>query len=201
MPLHFSVEELATRRQAAVRAMVEEGLEGLLMFRQESMYYLTGYDGFGYVYFQCLYLGADGTLTLLTRTPDILVARHTSMIEDLRVWRDVHGTNPADNLRQILEEHGCRGRVLGIEYEAYGLTGNNLLRLQGALDGFCRLEDASHLVSRLRLVKSPAELAYVRRAAELADDALDEGRRLAVPPRHSPSHHSSRKDLPVPGAP
>ncbi len=180
MPLHFTVEELATRRQAALRAMVEEGLDGLLMFRQESMYYLTGYDGFGYVYFQCLYFGADGTLTLLTRTPDALVARFTSTIEDLRVWRDVHGTNPADNLREILEEHGCRGRVLGIEYEAYGLTGNNLLRLQAALDGFCRLEDASHLVSRLRLVKSPAELAYVRRAAELADDALDEGRRLAV---------------------
>jgi Xaa-Pro dipeptidase len=178
--LHFTTQELATRREAAVRALQEQGLDGLLMFRQESMYYLTGYDGFGYVYFQCLYLGADGTLTLLTRTPDALLARFTSMIEDVRVWRDVYGVDPALELRTILEEHGCRGRALGIEYEAYGLTGNNLLRIQGALEGFCRLEDASLLVSRLRLVKSPAELAYVRRAAELADDALDEGRRLAV---------------------
>jgi Xaa-Pro dipeptidase len=49
------------------------------MFRQESMYYLTGYDTFGYVFFQCLYMGADGeTLTLLTRTPDVRQAGHTS---------------------------------------------------------------------------------------------------------------------------
>src|SRR3954463_6218534 len=37
------------------------------------------------------------------------------------------------------------------------------------------------LVTKLRLIKSPAELAYVRRAAELADDALDEAHRLAKP--------------------
>ncbi len=67
MPIHFSAEELAGRRDKAVAAMVARDLDGLLMFRQESMYYLTGYDSFGYVFFQCLYLGADGKLTLLTR--------------------------------------------------------------------------------------------------------------------------------------
>jgi Xaa-Pro dipeptidase len=71
MALHFTREELAGRRQAAVRAMAERGLDGLLMFRQESMYYLTGYDTFGYVFFQCLYLGADGRFFLLTRAPDL----------------------------------------------------------------------------------------------------------------------------------
>ena len=55
------------------------------------------------------------------------------------------------------------------------------MRLQAALDGFCTLVDASDLVSRLRLVKSPAEIAYVRKAAELADLALDEAHRLAGP--------------------
>ncbi|MFQ5959474.1 MAG: aminopeptidase P family N-terminal domain-containing protein, partial [Alphaproteobacteria bacterium] len=67
MALHFTREEFAGRRSRAVAAIAARGLDGLLMFRQESMYYLTGYDTFGYVYFQCLYLGADGTMTLLTR--------------------------------------------------------------------------------------------------------------------------------------
>jgi Xaa-Pro dipeptidase len=49
--------------------MAERGLHGLLLFRQESMYYLTGYDTFGYCFFQCLYLGAVGRLVLLTRAP------------------------------------------------------------------------------------------------------------------------------------
>ncbi len=69
MALHFSAEEFAERRRRASAAMAEAKLDGLLMFRQESMYYLTGYDTFGYVFFQCLYLGADGRLTLLTRLP------------------------------------------------------------------------------------------------------------------------------------
>lgn len=181
MALHFSAEELAGRRQRTIAAMAAAGLDGLLMFRQESMYYLTGYDTFGFVFFQCLYLGADGRLTLLTRAPDLRQARHTSVIEDIRIWVDEAGADPAVALRAILEEHGCRGRRLGVEWEAYGLTGRNALRLGDALAGFCTLADASDLVNRLRVVKSPAELAYVRHAAELADAALDEANRLSVP--------------------
>ena len=181
MAVHFSDEELAGRRGRTVAAITELGLDGLLMFRQESMYYLTGYDTFGYVFFQCLYLGADGTMTLLTRAPDLRQARHTSVIEDIRIWVDDEDADPASQLRAILEEHGCRGRRLGVEWESYGLTARNGQRLAAALDGFCALEDASELVSRLRVVKSAAELAYVRRAAELADAALDEVNRLAVP--------------------
>ncbi len=171
MPLHFSEAELAERRAAACRLMEQEGLDGLLMFRQESMYYLTGYDTFGYVFFQCLYLGADGCLVLLTRAPDLRQAQHTSMIPDIRVWVDGPDAEPARELRAILEEAGCAARNLGVEYEAYGLTAANGKRLDAALDGFCSLADASELVSRLRVVKSPAELAYVRRAGELADTA------------------------------
>ena len=51
MILHFTEEELAGRRQKAIAAMEAQGLDGLLMFRQESMYYLTGYDTMGYSQF------------------------------------------------------------------------------------------------------------------------------------------------------
>ncbi|MFQ5785529.1 MAG: M24 family metallopeptidase [Alphaproteobacteria bacterium] len=181
MALHFSREEFADRQSRATAAMAAQGLDGLLMFRQESMYYLTGYDSFGFVYFQCLYLGADGTMTLLTRVPDLRQARHTSVIDDIRIWTDRAGANPANELRAILDAHGCRGERLGVELEAYGLTGRSWRMLDAALAGFCALEDASELVNELRVVKSAAELAHVRRAAELADAALDEARRLAVP--------------------
>jgi Xaa-Pro dipeptidase len=181
MALHFTREELADRRKRAVELMQKRGLDGLLMFRQESMFYLTGYDTFGYVFFQCLYLGADGRLMLLTRAPDLLQAKHTSVIEDIRIWVDGPEAQPAVQLKDFLRGLGCGGKKLGVEYEAYGLTGRNALRLNNALDGFCKLDDASDLVSRLRVVKSPAEIAYVRKAAELADLALDEAHRLAGP--------------------
>ncbi len=182
MPLHFPKSELAARRARACAQMQQDGLDGLLMFRQESMYYLTGYDTFGFVFFQCLYLSADGaTRTLLTRVPDLRQARFTSDIEDIRIWRDRDGADPARDLRAILEEHGCKGKRLGVEYDAYGLTASNGKRLEAALAGFCTLTDASMLVSKLRLIKSPKEIEYVRRAAVLADDAYDAAVALAKP--------------------
>ena len=179
--IHFTEDELADRRRRTLEALTAQGLEGLLCFRQESMYYLSGYDTFGYVFFQCLYLGADGTMTLLTRAPDVGVAAYTSVIEDIRMWVDAPDANPAEDLKAILDEHGCRGRKLGVEYEAYGLTGRSAKRVDAALEGFCELEDASDVVNRLRVVKSPAELEYVHRAAVLADQALVVAKEMARP--------------------
>ncbi|MCG8356519.1 MAG: Xaa-Pro peptidase family protein [Kiloniellales bacterium] len=181
MALHFEASELAARRKQACAALAARGLDGLLAFRQETMFYLTGYDTFGYVFFQCLYLGADGRLILLTRAPDLRQAQETSVIEDIRIWVDAPDAEPAVELREILREAGCAGRTLGVELEAYGLTARNGKRLEAALEGFCRTEDASDLVSRLRVVKSAAEIAYVREAASLADRALDEARSSAAP--------------------
>lgn len=181
MALHFSRQELAERRRRACRAMVERGLDGLLLFRQESMYYLTGYDTSGYSLFQGMYLGADGALALCTRAPDLRQARMTSVVEDIRIWRDRAGANPAEDLRDMLASYGCRGRRLGVEYHAYGLTAQRGRMVDAALEGFCRTEDASDLVRLLRLIKSPAELAYVRRAGQLADQALAVANRLTVP--------------------
>jgi len=181
MAIHFSRDELRARRDETCRVLRERGLHALLVFRQESSYYLTGFDTFGYCFFQCLYLGADGTVTLFTRAPDLRQARHTSDIEDIRIWRDRSGMDPAEQLVEILDEHGSGGRKLGIEFDAYGLTAYNWRRLERALEGFCDFEDGSEIVSRQRVVKSPAEIEYVGRAAELADDAMDAGLELIRP--------------------
>jgi Xaa-Pro dipeptidase len=110
MALHFTTEEFSERQHRTIEQLKNRQLDGLLMFRQESMYYLSGYDSFGYVFFQCLYLDIDGNLMLLTRTPDLLQARHTSVIEDIRIWQDNSEADPAVQLKQILDEFSCRGR-------------------------------------------------------------------------------------------
>jgi len=179
--LHFTGAELAARQARTIKLMEARGLDGLLMFRQESMFYLTGYDTFGFCFFQCLYLGADGRLALITRAPDLRQARNTSMIGDIRIWVDRDGATPASELKAMLREFGCAGKTLGIEYDAYGLTARNGMAVNAELEGFCKLQDASELVSELRMVKSPAELDYVRRAAELADDALLAAHELTAP--------------------
>ena len=72
----------------------------------------------------------------------------------------------------MLTELGARGR-LGVEFDSYGLTHFNGLRLQATLAGFAELIDASTLVPRLRTTKSAEEMIYVREAARLSDLADD----------------------------
>ena len=183
MPLHFTEDELADRRTKVAAEMQSRGLDALLIFRQESMYYLTGYDTTGYSQFQCLYMSAGGPLILLTRSADLHQAQLTSVIKDVRIWVDHADSNPGLDLRQILEEQGCRGKHLGVELEAWCLTGRRWEFVKAGLDGFCTHEDAATLVSQMRIIKSPAELDYVRRAAALADEALEEAHNLATPGR------------------
>ena len=71
MPHHFSPEEFKTRQSRTRQALVENGLDAILLFAPESHYWLTGYDTFGFAMFQCLVLTARGELHLLTRRPDL----------------------------------------------------------------------------------------------------------------------------------
>lgn len=170
----FAPEELAERVAAARVRMRNEDLSALLIFAQESHYYLFGYDGGGYVFFQCAVLPADDEpVTLLCRRPDVAQAQDTSGIDDIRVWLNAADANPAEDLRAILADKHLGGGRIGIELDNYGLTGANYVLIQEALAGICDLVDASHVVRALRLVKSEAEIALIRTAAALADDAVE----------------------------
>jgi len=174
MALHFSKEEFSQRKIKVLKSMTEKNIDALLMFRQESMYWLTGYDTFGYVFFQTLILDKNGNVILLTRAPDLRQAQNTSNIEDIRIWVDKDGSNPTDDLKIILDELSLKGKKVGIEYEAYGMTGRNALRLNKSLKNYCNVEDQSELITKLRVIKSQEEIIYVKKAAELADNALDQ---------------------------
>jgi len=169
----FSRAEYDGRIAEARRRMRQQGLDALLVFAQESLYYLTGFDTSGYVFFQCAVLTADQQpMTLLTRRPDRDQAHATSIIEDVRLWLNAEDADPAGDVRRILEEKGLRDATVGIELNTYGLTGYNHALMQQALAGFCSLVDGSEVVAQMRLIKSPAEIAVTRKAAQLADKAM-----------------------------
>ena len=174
MGLHFSAEEFKNRKDKVIKLLKQEKLDAILMFRQESMYWLTGYDTFGYVFFQTLVLDKKGNIILLTRAPDLRQAQNTSNINDIRIWVDKNESNPTEDLKIILDELNLKGKKIGVEYEAYGLTGRNALKLNKSLENYCAIEDTSELVTKLRVIKSNEEINYVKKAANLADKALSE---------------------------
>ncbi len=173
MALHFERTEYAARLERFLERMREEKLEAMLLFAQESMYWLTGYDTFGYCFFQTLVIKADGTMALLTRSADLRQARHTSVIDNVVVWVDRVNADPTLDLKNLLSDFDLLGARIGVEFDTHGMTGRVARLLDNQLASFGQIIDASYIVSGLRLVKSPAEVAHARRAAELADDALD----------------------------
>jgi len=116
MTLHFQRSEFDARLASARAALQREKLDAILLFAQESLYYLTGFDTSGFVFFQCALLTADaGEIVLLTRRPDFEQARRTSIITDIRLWYDGEGADPAKDLKAILEERKLARRRIGIE--------------------------------------------------------------------------------------
>ncbi|MEO1650205.1 MAG: Xaa-Pro peptidase family protein [Pseudomonadota bacterium] len=183
MPRHFSDAEYGERLSAAVARLQAEDLDGLLMFAPESHYWICGYDTFGFALFQCLVLTRDGELHLLTRAPDLRQAQQTSTLTDdqIHVWRDVEGVNPADALAALAEDLGLSGGRIGIETKTAGLTGFDSDRVRKAFHGRAELQEASELIPSLRRVKSAAEIACCRRAAALSDQALDAALETTAP--------------------
>jgi Xaa-Pro dipeptidase len=173
--LHFDHAEFYMRRDRVQKAMAARGLDGLVLFAPESHYWLTGYDTFGFAMFQAMVLTGDGKICLLTRAPDLRQAQQTSLLQDseIRIWVDREGVDPALQLRDVMAGLGLGSRRVGIETKTAGLTYYNGQRVAAAVDGICTLVEASDLVTLERRHKSPREIDYHRRAAVLADDALD----------------------------
>ena len=112
--LRFPPQEHAARLAATRAELNSRGLDALLVFAQESHYYLTGYDTSGYVFFQAGVITADDRPTvLLTRRPDLRQAETASLYDDVRIWLNAEDANPAEDLRAILQELGLRDARVG----------------------------------------------------------------------------------------
>jgi Xaa-Pro dipeptidase len=171
--LHFGRDEYEVRRDRLILEMGEQKLDAMILFAQDSMYWLTGYDTFGFCFFQCLVVKSDGDMRLLTRSADLRQARHTSIIDSISVWRDRGNAEPVIELRDMLDDMGLLGARIGVEWATHGLTAANGRSVEERLGSFATLKDASTLIPLLRAVKSPAEIEIVREAARLGDAAFE----------------------------
>jgi Xaa-Pro dipeptidase len=166
----FSRAEYDERLQRTREAMRQAGLDALLVFHQEHMFYLAGYDQIGYWVYQVLVVpAAAAPMTAIVRKVDELLVRQGGIVDDVRVWLDDATRDPAQHTADVLRERGLLdGRRLGIERKSHTLLPHYYDLLREALRG-AELVDASDLVTDLRLVKSRAEIAYMRRAGDVMD--------------------------------
>ena len=123
MNLVFDRQEYDVRLARVREQMAGQNLDVVLVFGQDQMFYLTGYDQIGYSYYQVLVVSRDDPrVVYLCREVDAHIIRETSVAEDIRVWYDDHRNDPTEFTAAIVREFvditGCR---IGMELQTHGL--------------------------------------------------------------------------------
>lgn len=170
--IHFTREEFEQRQDRVRNSMGAQGLDGLLLFKIEDMYWLTGYDSDGFSIFGCMFIGADGQLTQLVRPADLGNASYSSICEDVRTAPDSEKTSRAEQIKDLLDSLGMQGKRIGIQVDTMGITPRLFLQIKNALNNWCELIVVPDFIREMRLIKSPQELAYIRKAGEIMDKTL-----------------------------
>jgi len=170
---HFSREEFSQRQQKTRKHLQNLELDGLLLFKIEDMYWLTGYESDGFCIFGSMFIGTDGALTHLARPADLGNLSYSSICEDIRISPDTEDSTRAEHIKDILRSLGMEGKKIGIQVDTMGLTPRLFLEISAILDGWCELTVAPDFIRILRLVKSPQELNYFRKAGEVMDIVMN----------------------------
>ena len=115
--IHFSRQEFAERQRRARERMAALELDGMLLFKFEDMYWLSGFDSDGFTIFGCMFLGTEGQLTHLARPADLGNAAYSSICEDIRVAPDSQDAPRAGQIREMLQSLGMQGKRIGIQVD------------------------------------------------------------------------------------
>jgi Xaa-Pro dipeptidase len=168
----FPAEEHDARLDAAREAMDERGLTALLLASPEDIYYLLGLNHLGYFAVTLLVLPLDGPPLLVSRAMESATVQVQAPRCVQVPYED--GVDPAGAAIAALRQAGAGDGHVGVERSSMYLPLDVWERISGGLPEV-RWSDASGLVGQSRMVKSPREIAYVRRAAEISDRALRAG--------------------------
>jgi Xaa-Pro dipeptidase len=165
----FTAVEFAGRLSSVRAAMAVRGLDWLIAVHPASIHWLTGSDAKGYQEFQCLLVGArDEPLVVLTRQGEVHEFETDSLAGEVHGFGGGENEDPVAAFAGVARRHGVLGKRVGLEVPAYYLHPHHYLGLRAVI-GDALVTEATALIAGLKLVKSPAEIGYIRRAAALAD--------------------------------
>jgi Xaa-Pro dipeptidase len=143
----------------------------------EAMTWISGF-GSSANRWRCVAIPLEAEPFFLIRALDASVCRQRSWIGDVPTFRDWEDPMPA--LVAALAARGLDKARIGLDFESYGTSLRRFASMQAALPG-ARFVDIGPVVAELRLIKSPAEIELLRRAAAIADEALRRAAAVCIP--------------------
>jgi len=162
----FSQSEYDRRLCRVREAMEQQGLDALLLAQPESIFYLVGLDHQGFFAYHMLVVPREGEMVLITRAMEaVTVAAQVTRARFVGYEED---DDPAEVTRRALGELGLASGRVAIEKECVSFPPRIYEDIVLRSPGISWL-DGSHIVQRLRMIKSAEEIAYVREAARVSD--------------------------------
>jgi Xaa-Pro dipeptidase len=169
---YFTLEEYQQRLDALRGRMAERGVDVMLIHGPENLCYMTGYQTPGYYWYQTLVVPMDREPVFVTRLLEDSNAEHLTWVEERRPYGD--SEDWVAKTRDVLTDLGMGSKRIGVEKQSWFLTVYDLEKLGGMLPD-ATFVDCSMLVEEGRMIKSPAELEYMRQAARAAEAGLNAG--------------------------
>ena len=177
----FTEIEHRARLAEARRLLKEQGIEHCISVAPESLYYYGGYDSWVSANSpQALIFSAEADEpTIVLRDTDLSLAYESSWVKDVRSYRLMFDDVPGI-FATVAREKGLRGGKVAIEIQSYAIPHALGLALARALAP-ATIVDATTLLGMPRLIKSPTEMAYLRKAAGYAQAGLQAARQTLKP--------------------
>ena len=166
-PRRLNVEELRA-------AMNVHGVDGVVAVMPENIFYLT--DPLIYTTWTLrerlalVVFPSGGEPTMIVCDLEENLVRAEAWIEDLRIYVEF-AESPIDVLADVLKEKGLTDKKVGIEMTY--LAAAYYMRLREHLPGV-NLVSSEPLFNDLRAIKTPEEVAHLKHAANVTEQAVYE---------------------------
>lgn len=178
--LVFPMEEYQRRLSRVRESMAAQGIDVLLVSNTSNMGYLTGYDTTMPPGYTTLIVPASGDLTLHCSELEAPCMLLSGWVRDISVFYWYEAQDTGSDLARLLLERGFDGKTIGLEmgfaetFASGAFDTKSYLTLRDSLPG-ASFVDATLLVLEVRIIKTEAELAYMRRAGTYSWAGLQAG--------------------------
>ena len=176
--MSFTNQEFKTRLNNVKKSMQKNGIDLLISHDTANMYYLTGYDAWSFYYAQCVLVHVDLDEPLcFVRAQDAGGAFIKTYLkkENIIIYNEnyIHKwpKHPYDYLVQIIKERKWDKLSIGLEMDAHYFTAFCYEKIKNGLPN-AKIKDSERLVNWVRLVKSEAEINYMKSAALITEKAM-----------------------------
>jgi len=159
--------------------MQQAGFDLIICQDPANMCYLSGFDGWSFYTPQCLLVHLNEEMPIwFGRAQDAKSAHITTDLpaENIISFSEslVHhpSKHPYDELCELIQGRGWSKASIGVELDAHYYTARAHRHLVDGLPQ-AKISDNSELVNWVRLIKSKAEVAYMREAGEICTQVMN----------------------------